>query len=223
MCLRFEVLIVVSKVTCTNWSPQSPLVTRTSQFPNTTKTGHQVPVPSLTNSSSNGVIWQLSTDPYFSFVLEDTLSLAASKGSDTGEILRAASQIQPENFESFYEEFKFLADEMFALGKCSDPKKYPVSVRESMFRASTYYRKADFFLHGNQSDPRIYSLWDSQTTAFDLAISLLDVPGERVNVSTPYGFYVQAIVFKAAGTNECRPTIMVGNGYDGAQEDSYRK
>jgi dienelactone hydrolase len=90
-----------------------------------------------------------------------------------------------------------------------------------MFRAATYYRAADFFIHTNQSDPRIYSLWDSQLAAFDQAISLLDVPGERVNISTPYGFYVQGIFYKAAADDEKRPTIVVGEGYDGAQEDSY--
>ena len=180
-----------------------------------------MPTPSLTNSSSNLVNYQLSPDPEFAFVLESFLGLANGAGASSGEILRAASQIKPGQFESFYKEFKFLADQMFALGNVSDPHKHPVSVRNAMFRASSYYRAADFFLHGNQSDPRIYTLWDSQTAAFNRAMSLLDIPGERVNVSTPYGFYASVIFFKASKTNERLPTLLVGNGYDGAQEDSY--
>ena len=175
----------------------------------------------MTNSSSNLVNYQLSADPEFAFVLESFLGLANGGGASSGEILRAASQIHPGEFESFYEEFKFLADQMYALGNTSDARKHPVSVRNAMFRASSYYRAADFFLHGNQSDPRIYSLWDSQTEAFNRAMSLLDVPGERVNVPTPYGFYASVIFFKASETRGRRPTILVGNGYDGAQEDSY--
>ena len=180
-----------------------------------------MPTPSMTNSSSNTVNYQLSADPEFAFVLETFLSLANGGGVSTGEILRAASQITPGKFESFYQEFKFLADQMYALGKSSDPRKHPVSVRNAMFRASSYYRAADFFLHGNQDDPRIYSLWDSQTAAFNQAMSLLDIPGERVNATTSDGFYVPVIFYKASRSRQRRPTILVGNGYDGAQEDSY--
>jgi hypothetical protein len=180
-----------------------------------------VPTPSLTNSSSNQVNYQLSADSEFAFVLETRLSLASGGGAATGEILRAASQIKPGDLESFYKEFKFLADQIYTLGKSSDPQKYPVSVRSAMFRASAYYRAADFFLNGNQSDPRVYSLWDSQTAAFNQAISLLDIPGERVNITTCHGFYVPVIFYKASATNESRPTIVVGNGYDAGQEDSY--
>ena len=90
-----------------------------------------------------------------------------------------------------------------------------------MFRASSYYREADLFLHGNQDDPRIYSLWDSQTAAFNQAMSLLDIPGERVNVTTSNGFYVPVIFYKASRLRERRPAILVGNGSDGAREDSY--
>jgi len=149
------------------------------------------------------------------------MSLANGGGANTAEVLRAASQINPGDFESFYKEFKYLADQIQALGASSDPKKYPVSVRDAMFRASAYYRAADFFIHGDQSDPRINSLWDSQTAAFDQAIALLDIPGKRINVTTPYGFYVPVIFYKASPTNEARSTILVGTGYDAAQEDSY--
>ena len=96
-----------------------------------------MPTPSITNSSSNTVNDQLNPDPEFAFVLETFLSLANGGGVSTGEVLRAASQIRAADFESFFEEFKFLADQMYALGKSSDPRKHPVSVHNAMFRAST--------------------------------------------------------------------------------------
>jgi len=81
--------------------------------------------PSLTNSTSNQVNYQLSNDSEFAFVLETRLSLASRGRGTTREILCAAPQIKGGDFESFNEEFKFLADQIYALGNNSEPKKFP--------------------------------------------------------------------------------------------------
>lgn len=62
--------------------------------------------------------------------------------------------------------------------------------------------------------------------SFNKAIALLEpVPGHRFSVkahSESIGDYdVIGIFYKAAGHSEKRPTILVGNGYDGSQEESY--
>ena len=88
-----------------------------------------IPIPTMTNSSLNAVNWQQNDDSEFAFVLETFMSLANGGEAFTGEILRASSQIKPGEFESFYEEFKFLADEMYTLRKRS---KYPVSIRSAV-------------------------------------------------------------------------------------------
>uniref|UniRef100_A0A8H7NQI9 Dienelactone hydrolase domain-containing protein n=1 Tax=Bionectria ochroleuca TaxID=29856 RepID=A0A8H7NQI9_BIOOC len=176
-------------------------------------------------------IYALSTDSHFAFVLEEYLALSNAGGASTGEVLRAASQIVPGDFESWYSEFKFLADALHTKATSIDSKRFPVSAREAYFRASSYYRAADFYLHGNQSDPRINSLWNSALADFDAATSLLPIPPIRKNL-TANGFTVPIIYFPAqpqysANGHHGRqpsvktPTVIVGTGYDGNQEALY--
>ena len=190
-----------------------------------------IPNVTITNSTTN--MYQLSSDPEFAFVLETFLSLSNGGGAATGEILRAASQIVPGNYESFYSEFKFLADAMAQQATSVNPAKFPVSAREAHFRAATYYRGADFFLHGNASDPRIQTLWVSMLDNFEAAAKLLPQPPQRVelngnNFKVPAYFYPAPLISDIVpGVNgkkrDCKkvPTVLVGTGYDGAQEDLY--
>lgn len=100
--------------------------------------------------------------------------------------------------------------------------KFPIAAREAYFRAATYYRHAPDFLIGNQTDPRLFSSWDSTLADFDKAISLLDYPVTRYNISTP-DFDVPIVVYKASHGNESCPTVVAGNGYDGAQEELFHE
>lgn len=166
-------------------------------------------------------------------MLEATLSLSNNFGANTGEVLRAASQIVPGDFDSWYKEFIFLANQIHDKAEAINAKRFPVSAREAYFRSATYYRAASTFLYTNTSDPRIYSVWDSALGDFDKAISLLPVPAERVNISAG-NFTVPAIFYSAQSSvntpnkheqnlfnSTKRPTVIVGSGYDGSQEELY--
>ncbi|KAH8698855.1 2,6-dihydropseudooxynicotine hydrolase [Talaromyces proteolyticus] len=164
-------------------------------------------------------MYQLSSDPDFHFEILRVLALAPYEGSDIGEVLIAANQILPKNMESYSGAFNALADRVQNVSNAIDVTKHPISARNAFFRASSYYRSADFFLHGNWSDPRIYSLWDQQLAAFNSAIALLPTPGERV-VLKGNGFDIP-IVFYGSGLPGPRPTLILCNGYDGSQEEMY--
>ena len=151
--------------------------------------------------------------------------MANNFGSNTGEVLRAASQIKPGDFESWYEEFNFLAETLHAKASKINATRFPVSARELYFRSGSYYQAADFFLHGNWSDPRIYSLWNKRMADFDAATSLLPTPAFRKNISAN-SFEVPIIFFPAEHHGRKRghkkvPTIVAGSGYDGSQEAMY--
>ncbi|KAE9375811.1 alpha/beta-hydrolase [Stipitochalara longipes BDJ] len=174
-----------------------------------------------TNSSAP-VMFPLSSDSQFAFNLEEWLALANGGGAATGEVLRAASQITPGDFESWYREFNFLANSLHNIGVNTT---YPTSKRDTLFRSASYYRGADFFLHGNWSDPRIETLWDSQLADFNTAISLLEVPGERFSVHAD-GFDTIGIFYSPGQINgkrgsSKRPTLLIGSGFDGSQEDLF--
>ncbi|KAL7628042.1 hypothetical protein AAE478_002238 [Parahypoxylon ruwenzoriense] len=170
-------------------------------------------------NSTSPEMYQLSSDEHFHFEILRVLSLAPYQGADIGETLVAANQITPGDFESYYAAFNSLADQVHGAAEAIDSTWYPVSARNALFRESTYYRSADFFLHGNWSDPRIDSLWSQQLAAFDSAIALLPTPGERV-VLQAKGFEIPAIFF-GSGLPGPRATLLLCNGYDGSQEEMY--
>ncbi|KAK6065527.1 hypothetical protein SCUP515_11164 [Seiridium cupressi] len=73
--------------------------------------------------------------------------------------------------------------------------KTSISKRGTLFRAASYWRLSGFFLTGNASDSRLYGKWDLGLEAFSEAISLLPK----------------------------LPTIVVGTGYDGPQQDVWHQ
>lgn len=172
-------------------------------------------------------MYQLSTDSEFAFVLETFLSLANGGGAATGEVLRSAARIAPGNFESWYKEWKFMADAIASQGDAVNATKFPISAQQAYFRAASYYRAADFFLHGNASDPRILTLWASMLKRYDAAAKLLPNPPEKVELQGT-GFKIPVYFYQApqsSGVNQSQkiPTLIIGNGYDGAQQDLYHQ
>lgn len=164
-------------------------------------------------------MYQLSTDADFHFEILRVLGFAPYEGSDIGEVLVAANKIQSGNMESFHDAFYTIATQVHNSSTSIDAAKNPISARNAFFRASSYFRSADFYLHGNWTDSRIYSLWDQQLAAFNSAIALLPVPGQRVVLNTS-GFEIPT-VFYGTGIPGPRPTIIMCNGYDGSQEEMY--
>jgi pimeloyl-ACP methyl ester carboxylesterase len=172
------------------------------------------------NMTSDAMV-QLSSDSDFHFEILRDISLAPYEGADIGEVLVAANKIKPGDFESYYGAFIDLATRVDKIARSIDTRKNPVSARQGFFKAATYYRSADFFLHGNASDPRIYSIWDKHAAAYNSAIALLPVPGERVTLHAKNDNFTIPAIFFGCGMPGPRPTIILGNGYDGAQEEMY--
>lgn len=168
-------------------------------------------------------MYQLTADQDFEFEIVRPLGLAPYEGADVGEVLSAIKGIKPGDMESFIEHFYSLATHVHSQAKAIDSCRHPVSARNAFFRAATYYRAADMYLHGNESDPRIESYWKEHRSAYDNALRLMDVPGKRVDLKTKQGNVTIPAIFYAAAKHYQgpRPTILLVNGYDGAQEESY--
>lgn len=160
----------------------------------------------------------LSTDTTFHFELLRVLSATRGAGADVAEVLDAAERIIPADFESWYTEFNHLARHVADSMTDHTAVRHPVSARNALFRAASYYRAADFFLHGNPQDSRINQTWNHATDCFDRAIALLPIPGQRVTIEAD-GFFVPAIFYRAATDGTPRPTLLLCNGYDGSQEE----
>jgi hypothetical protein len=137
---------------------------------------------------------QLNADPDFHFEILRALSAAISGGSDIGERLIAAAEVEPGNFESFYSAFNGLSNRVYDAAQKIDACQFPVSAHDAMFRALTYFRSADFYLHGDWSDPRINFFWVQQAAAFNMAMSLLPVPGNRATLKGE-GFDIPTVYY----------------------------
>lgn len=133
----------------------------------------------------------------------------------------------PHDFESAYNAFYPMAQGIYAQAESAMANNDRVSAREAYLRAASYYRGADFFLIGNWSDPRVNSLWVQQLDAFEKAVALMEVRVENFTLqahspNVPGGeFEVIGRFYRAANAIGRTPTIVVGNGYDGSQEESY--
>jgi hypothetical protein len=105
---------------------------------------------------------QLSPDQTFHFGLLRIIAHARYSGADIGEVLVAASQLRPGDFESWYEAFNSLALRVLAQIPTDESALLVTIIRDLNFHASNYFRCADFFLHGNPLKPneeRIDQTW----------------------------------------------------------------
>ena len=166
---------------------------------------------------------QLSNDTSFNSDLLVALQNARTGAADVGAVLGAARDIIPGDFDAYLKEFYDLANATKT--EAVDPNNAfnGLNVRDTWFSASQYFRRADVYIHRNWSNPLIDALWAEQTVAFDKAIAALPVPGQRVRIPSPgNNFTVEAIWYAASKQSKNKlPTMIVGNGFDAAQEDSY--
>ena len=180
-----------------------------------------------TSSSSKAPTLPLSSDSTFNFDFLIPLGLALTGGSDISPVLGVVNNVEPGNMTSYYEEFYKLAN--YTKDQAEDPENaYDLTnVRDTWFSTANYFRRADFLIHQNWSNPDIMTLWAEQTSAFDRAISALPIPGKRIRIPVrKHNFTIEAVWYGAAATSDNKtaaklPTLVVGNGFDAAQEDSY--
>jgi pimeloyl-ACP methyl ester carboxylesterase len=177
-----------------------------------------------TNDADQGApTFQLGNNTAFNFEYLVALQNSLSGGSDIGPVLGAVKTIKPGDFDSYHGEFYKLANATKAQAEDPENDYDPTNVRDSWFSASHYFRRADVYIHRNWSNPLIKTVWDEQTAAFDKALAALAIPGKRIQLpSVKRNITVEAIWYSASeDPNAKLPTMIVGNGFDAAQEDSY--
>lgn len=182
-------------------------VTTTATPPTTTNTTGNITCPEL-----------IFNDPEFAFEIRRTLSGVLTGEADVGEVLYTASRITDGDIESWYEEWYATAQHFESAGDESMIKGHIVSARQAYYRASTYYRTAEFFLHGNPTDPRILQTWGKSRDLFITAANLDVVPFEVVDI--PYEDTTLPGYFYSVDTSGYpRPLLIVQTGFDGCQEE----
>ncbi len=157
-------------------------------------------------------------DAQFDFQILRLLGSAASGDAEVGEVLSTANRIREGDFESWTAEWLKTAQRVKEIAETSQEGDHMVSAREAYFRASNYYRAAEFYLHGDPSDPRILDLSRSARACFGRALGLTPLGVERVAI--PYeDTSLPGYFYRADEAGARAPTLIVHTGYDGTQEE----
>jgi alpha-beta hydrolase superfamily lysophospholipase len=162
-------------------------------------------------------------DPQFWFETLRTLGHAAYGGADIGEVLTTAQNIVAGDYDSWHDEWLATADRIAAEAETQLTGGHRTSARDGLMRANNYYRAAEFFLHGDPTDPRIGHAYHQATQCFKGAAALF-IPAIEV-VEIPYedtilhGYFYRA-AHNEGGDSVC-PTMVLHNGFDGPAEEMH--
>ncbi|NUK02565.1 alpha/beta hydrolase family protein [Streptomyces lunaelactis] len=150
-------------------------------------------------------------DPAFWFETLRNLGLAAYGGSDVGEVIATASRVTA-GYDSWHDAWLSTAERLETEARGG----HAISARDGLLRASSYYRAAEFFLHGNPDDARIDHAYERGVACFRDAIAHLP---DITPVEIPYQDTVlRGYFYRAAGEGP-KPALVMHNGFDGAAEE----
>ncbi|MBB3308468.1 dienelactone hydrolase [Rhizobium sp. BK196] len=159
-------------------------------------------------------------DDHFAFELVRNLGFMYYGGSDLGEIVATGSKIKEGDFENWFDEWDKRARRTLSRADDSFSRGHLVSAREAYLRASTYFRMAEFYLHGNPDDPRIVSESRASQKAYSRAADLTGPTWERVEI--PYeNKTLPGYFYKVDNSGEPRPTIIFHGGFDSSLEELF--
>jgi alpha-beta hydrolase superfamily lysophospholipase len=153
-------------------------------------------------------------DPTFWFETLRSFGHIAYGGADFGEVLVTAQRITEGDYNSWHDEWLATADRVAAEAERSLAAGHEVSARDGLLRASNYYRSAEFFLHGDPSDPRVDSAYDRQVACFRTFAGMSGI--EPVEI--PYeGTTLPGYLYRGTGG----ATVIMHNGFDGSAEEMH--
>jgi pimeloyl-ACP methyl ester carboxylesterase len=157
-------------------------------------------------------------DAQFDFQTLRLLGSATSGDAEAGEVLSTANRIREGDFESWTAEWLKTAQRVREIAEGCEERGHRVSAREAYFRASNYYRAAEFYLHGDPKDPRIIDFSRRARNCFKQALFSTSLAVERVAI--PYeGAALPGYFYRADKAGARAPTLIVHTGYDGTQEE----
>lgn len=159
---------------------------------------------------------QLNEDKNFHFELLRILASVRGFGADVSEVLNVCEKLIPGDFESWYIEFRKLAE---WVETTIDENEYDkVSLRDAYWRASRYHFTCGFFFQAEQEDPRALAVYERWVSLFDKGCSMMDIPPERHTLQAN-GFQIPIMLFRCSLDDRARPTLIIGNGLDGSMEE----
>jgi len=163
--------------------------------------------------SNNNGISRLFKDKTFHFEALRLFNHIPSGGADTGEIIETIKRIKGGDEESWYQEWKKMAE---LVENIADNIKYDLTGKGYAYtRAYNYYRSAEFFML--DTDPRKKEMTEKSYDTFYKALKYLNVNYEVFEA--PYENISLRAVYYPGDKN--KPLIVIVSGYDSTQEEEY--
>mgnify|MGYP001138720447 CR=1 FL=1 len=156
----------------------------------------------------------------FSFQALRVIGYTASGCADIGDCLSTCYRITDGDVESWYSEWLGTAQMTEAKAEDYLDQGFTESARECYFRASGYYRAAEFFLHTEMDDPRMLQTWEKSRDAFLSAASLSERPIIPIRIPFEDG-YIPAYLCLVDSSGVERPILLSHSGFDGTKEELY--
>jgi pimeloyl-ACP methyl ester carboxylesterase len=159
-------------------------------------------------------------DTQYSFQALRTVTSIPGGAADIGESLKTLYRIKEGDDESWYREWRTTAEEREKAAEKFLAGGYKLSAKKEYFRASNYYRTAEFFLHNNPKDPRILRIWSKSRECFIKAAGLSETPIKPVEI--PFeGITLPGYLCLVDNSGERRPLLIIHTGFDGTAEELY--
>lgn len=146
---------------------------------------------------------------------------AGDAGADIGEVVVTTARIPEGDEDAWTAAWKATADRIAERGEVSLEVGDPVSAREAFFRASSYYRSAEFHRREDAlNDPQVLELSQLSKEGLVKAGALLDGPSREVAIFYE-GLEIPGYLFLVDDSGEPRPTVVYTNGFDSTREEGY--
>ncbi|MFH1951091.1 MAG: alpha/beta fold hydrolase [Pseudomonadota bacterium] len=159
-------------------------------------------------------------DTQYSFQTLRALTYAVDGGADVGEVLNTAYRIKEGDDESWYREWMKTAVQREKAGHDFLARGRRISARQEFFKASNYFRTAEFFLHTNPKDPRIVTVSRKSRESFVKAAKMAEHP--IIPIEIPFeGTTLPGYLCLVDKSGPKRPLLIVHSGFDGTAEEIY--
>jgi dienelactone hydrolase len=162
---------------------------------------------------------ELFGNPDWSIQTQRVIAEAAYGGADVFEVARTAQGIPPNDVEAWYAGWLKLAEGTEDAGQQALASGAAVTARQRLFRASNYYRHADFFMLG--TDPRKRENYLRVSRCFKAAIALQMPPIEQIQVTCGSDIYDGYFCHAKNSAAHPGPAVLMLGGADSLAEELY--
>jgi dienelactone hydrolase len=156
-------------------------------------------------------------EPWFSYQFRRALGEAQVGGGTVSESFLAASRMDPVDRESWYREWRRVADASGERAEAAERRGHFVTARDCWLRATDQYRSAEFWL--DPADPRRLETFGLCEDSFRSAGRLFRPPIEQVTIPYLGDKVLYAHLLKSPQAGDPQPVLISVGGLDSYKEE----